>query len=192
MAIADYFLKIDGIQGESQDDKHKNEIEVHSFSWGSANQGTFSMGGGGGAGKTTLKDLVVLKHVDKASPKVLEACTTGKHIPSVILACRKAGGTQQEYLKITLSDVLVSQYFTLGGKSAQDDWDAAINYNSSKSNTGNLVAAAAGDGSDSLLPLEQISLNFGKIEYEYREQDSKGGTKGPVKTVWNAKQNKLG
>ena len=173
MAIADYFLKIDGIQGESQDDKHKNEIEVHSFSWGSANQGTFSMGGGGGAGKTTLKDLVVLKHVDKASPKVLEACTTGKHIPSMILACRKAGGTQQEYLKITLSGMVTGRR----------------QHEPVRTQSGAVATAATGALAVPI-PMERLSLNFGKIEYEYREQDSKGNLAGPVKTGWNVKQNK--
>ena len=47
MALVDYFLKIDGIQGESQDKTHKNEIEIMSFGWGATNTGTALVGGGG-------------------------------------------------------------------------------------------------------------------------------------------------
>ncbi len=112
---ADYFLKIDGIPGESADDKHKNEIEIESFSWGAANQGTSSSGGGGGAGKVKMGDFAITKYIDKSSPKLIEACTTGKHISSAILVCRKQGGSQQEYMKVTLTDILVSGYSTGGG-----------------------------------------------------------------------------
>jgi type VI secretion system secreted protein Hcp len=183
MAV-DYFLKIDGISGESADDKHKGDIEVQSFSWGAANQGTFAMGGGGGAGKVNMGDFTIRKYVDVSSPKLIEACTTGKHISSVVLVCRKQGGSQQEYMKVTLTDVLVSGYVT-ASQVHQDDWISGLNYNASKSNTGNFT-----DSATIPVPGEEITLNFGKIEYEYREQDGKGGMKGPVKTVWDAKANK--
>ncbi len=183
MAIADYFLKVDGIDGESADDKHKNQIELLSFSWGSANQGSAGVGGGSGAGKVAISDFVVMKYLDKASPKLLEACTTGKHIGSVTLFCRKAGGGQQDYNTIKLTDVLVSGYTATGcpigrrmhypGTTAQDHLHLDF------------------EPDDQIpLPLEEITLNFGKIEYEYREQDSKGGMKGPVKTAWDVKANK--
>ena len=70
MAAVDYFLKIDGIQGESQDDKHKNEIHLDSWSFGESNAGTFSVGGGGGAGKVQMQDFHFVKRVDKAGPKL--------------------------------------------------------------------------------------------------------------------------
>lgn len=187
MAV-DYFLKIDGIQGESQDDKHKNEIELMSFSWGAANTGTSASGGGGGAGKVSIQDFVVMKHVDKASPKLLEACNTGKHISSVVLCARKQGGTQEEYLKITLTDVLVSGYDTQTGAYAGRRQHGAIS-TSSRSNTQHNVAMNEPHWVPPV-PAEEIKLNFGKIEYEYREQDSKGGMKGPIKMTWNVKANK--
>ena len=34
MAQVDYFLKIEGVESESTDAKHKGEIELESFSWG--------------------------------------------------------------------------------------------------------------------------------------------------------------
>ena len=183
MAV-DFFLKIDGIQGESQDDKHKDEIEIDSFSWGATNQGTSAAGGGGGAGKVNIGDFVVVKHVDKSSPKIVEACHAGKHISSAILVCRKQGGGQQEYLKITLTDVLVSGYDTLSGMVTGRRQHEPVRTQSGA------VATAATGALAVPIPMERLSLNFGKIEYEYREQDSKGNLAGPVKTGWNVKQNK--
>jgi type VI secretion system secreted protein Hcp len=179
MAHADFYLKIDGIDGESQDDKHKNQIEVEDFSWGAANQGTSASGGGGGAGRVAMHDFIIWKQVDKASPKILEACCTGKHISSAVLSCCKQGGSQQEYIKITLSDVLVSGYRT----------EALASLPEIKGTTQGGVKPGLADEPPPI-PIEEISLNFGKIEYEYREQDSKGNMAGPVKTIWNAKTNK--
>src|SRR5262245_35706568 len=115
MAAVDYFLKIEGIEGESSDDKHKGEIDIESFSWGVSNMGTGGHGGGGGAGKATFQDFHFHTHISKASPKLFLACATGEHFKKAVLTCRKAGKEQQEYLKITLTDVLVSSYQNGGG-----------------------------------------------------------------------------
>src|SRR5438874_12773374 len=119
MAAVDYFLKVDGIEGESQDSKHKNEIDLESFSWGETQSGTHAAGGGGGAGKVSMQDFHFVMKVNKASPKVMLACASGQHIPKAILTCRKAGTDQQEFLKIEFDDVLVSSYQT-GGSGHSD------------------------------------------------------------------------
>ena len=75
----DYFLKIDGIEGESQDSKHKNEIHLESWSWGEQQMGTHSAGGGGGAGKVSMNDFSFAMKVNKASPKLLLSCASGAH-----------------------------------------------------------------------------------------------------------------
>lgn len=116
MAMVDYFLKADGIDGESADSKHKGEIELESFSWGEHQTGTAASGGGMGAGKVAMQDLHAVMKVNKASPKLLLACAAGEHIKKAVLTCRKAGTDQQEYLKITLSDCLVSSYQTGGNQ----------------------------------------------------------------------------
>src|SRR5215468_10033276 len=144
MAAVDYFLKLDGIEGESHDSKHKGEIDLESWSWGESQTGTHSSGGGGGAGKVALQDFHFVMKVNKASPKLMLACADGEHIKKAVLTCRKAGKEQQEFLKITMSDLLVSSYQTGG--------------------------SAKGD----LVPLEQISLNYAKIEFEYKEQKPDG------------------
>lgn len=114
MAAVDYFLKIDGIQGESRDDRHKDEIDIESFSWGETQSGTFAVGGGGGSGKISMQDFHFTMPVNKASPALFLACAQGDHIKNAILTCRKAGRDQQEFLKVTMNDVLVSS-FQMGG-----------------------------------------------------------------------------
>jgi type VI secretion system secreted protein Hcp len=160
MAAVDYFLKIDGIDGESQDSKHKGEIELHSWSWGEVQTGKSGSGGGGGAGKVAMQDIHFTSHISKASPKLSLACASGEHIKKAVLTCRKAGKEQQEFLKITFSDILVSSYQT------------------------------GGSGQSDLIPVDQYSLNFSKIEMEYKEQKADGTLSGPVKSGWNLKENK--
>jgi len=114
MAQVAYYLKIDGIDGESQDSKHKGEIEIESFSWGVTNAGSSSGGGGGGSGRAVLQDIHFTTRANKSSPKLFLACATGEHIKKAVLTCTKAGKDQQDYLKWTFSDVLVSSYQTGG------------------------------------------------------------------------------
>lgn len=159
MAV-DYFLKIDGIEGESQDDKHKNEIDVLSWSFGESNRGTFGMGGGGGAGKVEMQDFNFTMRVNKASPKLFVACATGQHFKKAVLTCRKAGDKQQEFMTITMTDCMISSY----------------------------QSGAAG-GTESI-PIEQISLNFTKMEYEYREQKPDGTLGGAIKSGYDIAANK--
>jgi type VI secretion system secreted protein Hcp len=162
MAAVDYFLKIEGIAGESQDSKHKDDIDIESWSWGETQSGTHASGGGGGAGKVQMQDFHFVMKVNKASAKILLACATGEHFKSVLLTCRKAGKEQQEYMKIKLSDCLVSSFQTGGS-----------------------------EGSD-IIPIDQVSLNFAKIEYEYREQKADGTLGGSVKAIYDLKSNKAG
>ncbi|NTV94554.1 MAG: type VI secretion system tube protein Hcp [Thiobacillus sp.] len=111
MANVDYFLKIDGIDGESTDDKHKGEIELLSWSWGESNSATIgSRTGGAGAGRVDMSDFSVMKVVDKSSVNLMKVCAIGEHIKSMVLVGRKAGKEQQEYYKITFTDCMVTSY----------------------------------------------------------------------------------
>jgi type VI secretion system secreted protein Hcp len=159
MAAVDYFLKIDGIDGESTDDKHKNEIDVESWSWGETNAGTHAGGGGGGAGKVVMQDFHFVMKVNKASPKLLLACATGQHIKDAKLTVRKAGGDQQAYMSYKFYDLLISSYQTGGS-------------------TGDVV------------PVDQISMNYSKMELEYRAQKKDGTLDAPVKAGYDLKLNK--
>ena len=114
-AAVDYFLKIEGVDGESTDRGHRNEIDATGFSWGVSNP-TPVGGGGAGAGKVSVHDISITKSVDKSSSKLMVACATGKHFKSVVLTMRKSGrdGRGVEFLVITLEDVLVSSYQVSG------------------------------------------------------------------------------
>jgi type VI secretion system secreted protein Hcp len=107
MAV-DMFLKLDGIKGESKDDKHKEEIHIESFSWGLSQTGAHGVGGGGGAGKVAVHDISITKFVDKSSAALMLHCAGGKHIKDGLITVRKAGEKPLEYLKIKLDDILVS------------------------------------------------------------------------------------
>jgi type VI secretion system secreted protein Hcp len=160
MAAVDYFLKIEGIQGESQDAKHKGEIDIESWSWGESNSGSHSIGAGGGAGKVSMQDFHFVMRENKASPTLMLACASGQHFKSAQLTCRKAGTDQQEFLTIKFTDLLVSAFQTGG--------------------------SAHGD----IIPQNQISLNFSKIEYEYKPQKADGTLDSPAKAGWDLKANK--
>lgn len=111
MAQVDYFLKIDGIVGESTDDKHKGEIELASFSWGETQQAAAGRGGAG-AGKVAMQDFHFVMRVNKASPVLMLACASGQHLKSAVLTARKAGKGAVEFLVYKLTDLLVSSYHT--------------------------------------------------------------------------------
>jgi type VI secretion system secreted protein Hcp len=104
---SDIFLKIDGIQGEATDVNHQNEIEVVSWSWG-VSEVFITSGGGIVGGKPKVGDFVISKQVDKASPNLLRACLTAKHIKEVVLTQRRPGAGKSNFLTITLKDVLIS------------------------------------------------------------------------------------
>jgi type VI secretion system secreted protein Hcp len=128
MAV-DVFLKIKGIEGESADGAHPNEIDVLSYSWGISQTGTMSYGGGGGAGKANFGDFNFMMRMNKATPKLMNACATGEHIPEAILSCRKAGGKQQDYMIYTFSDLLISSYQT---SASSEEPTESISFNYSK------------------------------------------------------------
>jgi type VI secretion system secreted protein Hcp len=113
----DIFAKIGNIKGESADDKHKDEIEVLSFSWGVANSG-LEIGSGGGAGKASFQGLTIIHNIDKATPNLLQACATGTHLKDATITHRKAGKGQQEFLIVKMNDVIITAV-AHGGTTAQ-------------------------------------------------------------------------
>ena len=105
---SDIFAKIGDIKGESLDAKHKDEIEVLSFSWGVTSTGATATGGGGGAGKATFQDLSIVHKIDKASPLLMRACATGAHLKEATITHRKAGKNQQAYLIVKMNDIIIT------------------------------------------------------------------------------------
>jgi len=128
------FLKLDGIKGESKDEKHKNEIEILSFSWGMTNTPVM---GGGGAGKVSVHDISLVTRLSKASPQFLAACAGGTNIVSATLYVRDSATSTNEYYQIKLENMQIS----------------------SLKQTSEIASGTNG----SPQPTEQISLNFTKI-----------------------------
>ena len=111
MAIADMFLKLTGVTGEAQDNEHKGEIQVVSWSWGL--QAPAAMGGAASTtGRAALQELVVVKRVDQATPTLMQLVRQHKVVPSAQLTVRKAGTTPLEYFRIELTNVRVTALTT--------------------------------------------------------------------------------
>jgi type VI secretion system secreted protein Hcp len=106
MAV-DFYLKVDGVDGESADANHAGCIDVVSLGWG-ASQAASVSGGGGGSGKVSFSVLSIIADMDKATPALIKYCASGKHIPQVKVSMCKAGGTQIEYATIVLKDAIVT------------------------------------------------------------------------------------
>ena len=116
----DAFLKIEGIEGDSLQKGHPGEIELSSFSWGETNPTNPATGGGGGTGKVQMQDFHFSMATSKASPQLHQFCASGQRVREATLTCRKAGAEQFEFLKIKLTDVLISSY-AVGGSSGDDN-----------------------------------------------------------------------
>jgi type VI secretion system secreted protein Hcp len=160
----DAFLKIDGVPGESTDDKHKDWIEVLSYSHGLSqpSSGSRSSGGAASAERCNHQDFSVVKVLDKASAKLALFCCKGGHIPKVKIELCRATGDKQKYMEYTMSDVIVSS-----------------------------VRPGGSSHGGETLPLEEVSFNYGKIEWTYTETDHQTGKpKGDVKANWDVVQNK--
>jgi type VI secretion system secreted protein Hcp len=160
MAQVDYFLKFDGIKGESADAKHKDEIDIEAWSWGETLAGGPAGGGGAGAGKVSMQDFHFVMRMNRASVSLMKACATGQHLKEATLSARKAGKGQQEFLVIKFNDVLISSYQSGGS-----------------------------EGGDTV-PTDQVSLNFAKIDVDYRQQNADGSLEAGAHFKYDIKANK--
>lgn len=130
---SDMYLKIEGVEGESADDKHKKEIDIESFSWGMTQTGTMHAGGGGGAGKVNVQDMTITKKIDKSTPTLAIKCANGEHISKATLTCRKAGKEALEYYIVTMEGVMISSV-SIGGSEQDEQPTEMISLNFSKVN----------------------------------------------------------
>jgi type VI secretion system secreted protein Hcp len=152
------FLKIGDIKGESLDAKHKDEIQIESFSFGQA--GDANADTGQRTGKVAMQDYSFVMPINVATPRLMTYCADGNHINSgsslgdALITVRKAGQTQVEFLKIKFFDVMISSYQS--GASQADT-----------------------------VPTDQFSLWFGKIELGYYRQNPDGSLAAPVYFRWD-------
>ena len=156
------FARIGTIKGESRDARHKDQIDVLSWSWGVSQSGTAGQGGGGGgAGKASFQDFSFTHHVDRASPLLMKACATGEHIRDATITVRKAGKGQQEFLIIKMTDVMVTSVST----SVSAEGDAAV---------------------------EGVTLAFAKVDLEYKPQKPDGTLDVGLHFMYDLKAQKEG
>lgn len=159
------YLKIEGISGETQSAGYENWIELQDFDV-SADQSastTATSSGGATSGRAYLKDMMVRKLVDNATPKLHEACCSGKHFAKVSIHVFRAGETKVKYLDIQLEEVILSSFNLVG--------------NGVRSNA---------------FPSELIGLNYGRIKLVYSKQDRKTGqVAGQITGGWDAISNKV-
>lgn len=162
-AAVDYFLKLDGIEGESTDKVHSKEIVLDSFSFGmtqavSAVPGT---GGAGGAGKVTFADTAITARISKVSPQLYLNAAGGTKIKSALISVRRpsdrSGG---DFYTVKLEDVLLTSLKT-GGNSGDT-------------------------------PTETVTMNFGKVTWTYRPQKADGSLDTAVTRFWSLRDGKGG
>jgi|SRR4029077_813112 type VI secretion system secreted protein Hcp len=154
------FLKIDGIQGESTDASHKDEINILSYTWGESLPAATARGSGTGAARVIMQDFHFVMRVNKASPKLFLACANGARIKNAILTVRRAGAGALEFLKWTFTDVTVVAYQTAADVPPGDP------------------------------PTDQVNLRFAKIEVEYRPVKPDGSPDAPVKAGFDVTANR--
>jgi type VI secretion system secreted protein Hcp len=159
---SDIFAKIGDIKGESLDAKHKDEVEVLSWSWGVSQSGTMAHGGGGGEGKASFNDFNFTHRIDKASPSLMKACATGNHIKEATITVRKAGKGQQEFLIIKMTDIIIT----------------SVN--------------PSGSGEGSSTTAESVALQFAKVALEYKPQKADGSLDAALFFKYDIKANKEG
>lgn len=156
----DAFIKIDGIDGESTDEKHADWIEVKKFSTGLNQQAsaTASSVGGASSERADFHGLTITKLIDKASPKLALACAAGTHIDSITLEICRAGDQKVKYMEYKMSNCIIGSVTTSGGEEE--------------------------------FPQEDVTIDFGKVEWAYTVQSRKGGgAAGNVAGGWDLQRN---
>lgn len=177
MAAADMYLKIDGIKGDSTDDKHKDEIDLLGWRWSVDQQSSRDVGGGLGSGRAKAGDVRIYAATSKASPLLFLRCATGEHIKEMTLCSRKGvkGGKQDDNLKIKLTNCMITRYSV--GVNTQEN--------------GVPVDLPGGGGVlAQLLPCDVVDVAFEKMEFEFRTQKSDQALDAPVKGSYDFKANK--
>lgn len=163
MAI-DVYLQIDGIPGESQDDQHKQWIEVTGVHWAvhQPKSATTSTGGGHTAERAELSEISFSKLADLSSPILAQTCAMGRTIKGAKLEFFRAdgNGTRVKYYDVELENVLIG-----------------------------MVKPHLG-GSESFLS-EIVNLKFSKIKWKYTQQKISGGVGGNTAGGWDLATNKI-
>jgi type VI secretion system secreted protein Hcp len=157
-----WFLKLDGIAGESTHEAHKGEIDIEAWSFGVTRDSPASSGSGRGVGRPDFDDFHFVSRLSSASPPLLLACATGSHIKEALLSGVKQSQSAKagsDFLKYRLADVQVTGYHQSG---ADDD----------------------------SVPTDQFSLSYAKIEVTYTPTNASGKAGKSIKAAYDLKSAK--
>jgi len=111
------FLKIEGIKGEARAEKHNEEIELMSWSWGET-QSVFPSDKSKGGGSVSMRDLQFSAVTSSASSQLLIHCAAAKRLKTAIITCEQDHKKGKHiYLTITLTNVVVGSYDIEGSSS---------------------------------------------------------------------------
>ena len=130
-SATDIVLKIEGLDGESKIKGHEGEIDVLSWDWNVTQSGSMHVGGGGGSGKAQVQDIAIVKYIDKSSINLFRNCFNGAHLGEATLTFIGAGENQIEYLKITMTPVLITSV-GIGGENGEDRHTEIVTLNFAK------------------------------------------------------------
>jgi type VI secretion system secreted protein Hcp len=161
--MIDAFLKIDGIMGESTDAKHKDEIEVMSYTFGietALTPGALTRGGGLAAGRAKPTEFAFTAGQSRASIPLMLSVFSGRRLKEALLSLRTAGEGATDYYTVKLTDVLVSSIHESGGTSSD------------------------------MRPAQSVTLVFGKIEFSYAPQGGDGKPGQPLLGGWDVLANR--
>ena len=157
----DLFLKVQGADGHSKDDKHKDGwIDIDSYSFGGSQASTQYSGGGAGSGKVSFQDFHFTAKAGIECPVMMGFMCAGEHIPKVQLHAQKVGGKG----KMTFLDILLEECF--------------------------ITSLNMGDSAGGDEPRVQYSLNFTKSTMKYTPQTGTGSPGATVTSTWDSKANK--
>jgi len=161
----DMFLKIDGINGDSTDDVHKQWIEISSYNHRISQPvgGALSAQGVHTGGRADHDDFSMVHRLDAASPTLALYCCTGKHIPNIRFELCRAMGDKTVFMVYTFKDVIVASVCPGGSADADDP-----------------------------LPTEEITMRYGQLNWEYTPTDITGGGKkgAAVQAGWSTLMDK--
>ncbi|MEG0244255.1 MAG: type VI secretion system tube protein Hcp [Pseudomonas sp.] len=159
----DAFIQLDGIKGESTDDKHKDWIEIHNYGFGASQSqsSTASSAGNLSSARVDIHNFTFTHNLDLASVKLFEYCCTGQHVPKVTVTLNRSGGDKTKYMEYKMTDVLISSVSRGGDTQASED-----------------------------VPIECVTLAFGKLEMTYTKLGIDGKAAGNASAGWDLKSNK--
>jgi len=161
----DMFLKIDGVNGDSSDEAHKQWIEVVSYHHGisQAVGGVSSAQGVHTGGRADHQDFTLTKRLDSASPPMAMHCCTGKHIPNARFELCRAMGDKTCFMVYSFKDIIIASIRPAGSSQSEDP-----------------------------IPSEEVTLRYGEINWEYTPTDPRGGGKkgAAIKAGWSTLMNK--